>query len=171
MMLNETDKNLVITQIKNFFQNIKDNKITPGQALKNSILINYLYIASIWILGLSIIGIIINILLTYIKGFIVGFSISSIFLTYHYKGIIAALLFCFPVQIINIILIAILSIYSIMFSKNLLKIIISKKGNNRLMLKKYIIILMICIICSFISSLLESYLLPNLLKIIIKLYT
>ena len=120
--------------------------------------------------GLSMIGVIANIFLTYIKGFLVGFSISSIFLTYGYKGILAALLYTFPSQILNIIVVSILSIYSIMFAKNLLQIIISKQNNNRLMLKKYTVILMLCIILSFISSLLEVYVFPNILKLVIKYY-
>lgn len=170
MMSNETDKANVVTQIETFLKNISTNSIDNGLALKNSLIINYLFVGIIWILGLSMIGIIINIFLAYIKGFLVGFSIASIFLTYKTKGIIACILYTFPTQIINIIVIIILSIYSIMFSKNLLEIINSKKNNNRLMLKKYLVILIICIILSFISSLLEVYLFPNLLKLVVKYY-
>jgi len=171
MISNETDKTSVITQIQTFFKNISENSIDNGLALKNSLIINYLFVGIIWILGLSMIGVIANIFLTYIKGFIIGFSIASIFLTYGYKGILATILYTFPTQIINIIVISILSIYSLMFAKNLLQIITSKKNtNNRLMLKKYTIILMICIILSFISSLLEVYVFPNILKLVIKYY-
>ena len=171
MISNEIDKTSVITQIENFFTNISTNSIDNGLAFKNSLIINYLFVGVIWILGLSMIGVIINIFLTYIKGFLVGFSISSIFLTYKSKGILAVLLYTFPIQIINIFVVILLSIYSIMFSKNLLEIITSKKiTNNRLMLKKYIVILMICIILSFIASLLEVYVFPNLLKLVVKYY-
>lgn len=169
--LNDADKTHVITQIATFFTNISNNSINHGLALKNSLIINYLFVGIIWILGLSIIGIIINIFLTYIKGFLVGFSISSIFLTYSQKGLLAAILYTLPVQVINIIVISIISIYSIMFSTNLLQIITSKtNNNNRIMLKKYTVILILCIILSFISSLLETYLFPTLLKLIIKYY-
>ena len=170
MVLNPSDKDIVISQIQSFFQEVSNNKIDNGLAFKNSLIINYLFIGSIWILGFSMIGILINIFITYIKGFIVGFSVGSIFLTYRYKGLLASILYIFSSQILNIIIIIILSIYSIMLSINLFKIIISKKGNNRLMLKKYCIILMFAIIVSFISSLTEAYLFPNVLKLIIKLY-
>lgn len=170
MISNETDKSSVITQIETFFKNISNNSIDNGLALKNSLIINYLFVGAIWILGLSMIGVIANIFLTYIKGFLVGFSISSIFLTYGYKGFLAALLYTFPSQLLNIIVVSILSIYSIMFAKNLFQIIISKQNNNRLMLKKYLVILMMCIILSFISSLLEVYIFPNILKLVIKYY-
>ena len=170
MLSTETDKSSVITQIQTFFQNTKNGSIDNGLALKNSLIINYIFVGSIWILGLSIIGILLNIFITYIKGFLVGFSLSAIFLTYGPKGIIAGILYTFPSQLLNIIVIIILSIYSIMFAGNLLKIISSQKGNNRLMLKKYIVILMLCIIISFISSLLEVYIFPSLLKLISSLY-
>ena len=170
VMLSETDKTTTINQIKTFFDNVSNNSINNGLALKNSLIINYIFIIVVWILGLSIIGILFNIFLVYIKGFILGFSISSIVATYSYKAIPASILYIFPAQILNIIVICTLGIYSIMFTKNLLTIIISKKPNNRLMLKKYTIILIFSIIISFISSLSEVYLFPNLLKLIVYLY-
>ena len=82
------------------------------------------------------------------------------------------LLYIFPHQIINIMVVCILTIYSIMFSHNLLTIIVSKNSKkNRSMLKKYVIILIFGVIASFISSILEVYMFPNLLKVIISLYT
>ena len=82
------------------------------------------------------------------------------------------LLYIFPHQIINIMVVCILTIYSIMFSHNLLTIIVSKNvKKNRSMLKKYVIILIFSVIASFISSILEIYMFPNLLKVIISLYT
>ncbi|MCI6266084.1 MAG: hypothetical protein MR598_04490 [Erysipelotrichaceae bacterium] len=171
MMSNEVDKNSVIDQIQNFFKNIANGSIDNGLAFRNSLIINYIFVGLIWVLGLSMIGVIVNIFLTYIKGFLVGFSISSIILTYGYKGVLASVLYTFFSQVFHVLVVIMLSIYSIMFSKNLLYIIGSKKNsNNRLMLKKYIVILMFCIIISFISSIMEVYLFPNVLKLIISLY-
>ena len=170
MMSNETDKTSVITQIQTFFKNISTSSIDNGLALKNSFIINYIFVGSIFLLGLSMIGIIINIFLTYLKGFLVGFSIASIILTYSVQGLLASILYALFSQLLNVIIVIILSIYSIMFSINLLKIITSKKGNNRLMLKKYLVILMFCIIVSFLSSLLEVYVFPSILKVMISIY-
>ncbi len=168
--LNKTDKNNVILKIQSFISNINNNTINNVQALKNSLIINYTFVIIIWILGLTIIGILFNIFLTYIKGFITGFSISSILITYKYKGIIASILYLFPSTILNIIVVLTLTIYSISFSRSLLSIIINKKSNKKLILKQYVVILIICIILSFISSLLEVYLFPYLLKKICSIY-
>lgn len=170
MMSNESDKNSVITQITNFFMNISKGSIDNGLAFKNSLIINYLFVGLIWVFGLSMIGILFNIFLTYIKGFLVGFSISSIFLTYQAKGIVGVLFYTFPSQVFNLIIVFVLTVYSIMFASHLMKVILSKKGNNRRMLKKYLVILMFCIIGSFLSSVLEVYVFPNLLKLFISIY-
>ena len=171
IMSNETDKTSVIEQITNFFNNVNINNIDNVQALKNSLIINYIFIITIFILGFSIIGIIINVFLVYLKGFLVGFSISSILLTYNYKGVIAAIIYTIPSQLLNIIIISILSIYSIMFSKHLITVIVSKKPvSTRNILKKYSIIFIFGVIVTLISSLLEVYLFPNILKLIISLY-
>lgn len=171
MISSETDKSSVIGQIENFFVNVGANNIDNGLAMKNSLIINYIFIVSIFVLGFSMIGIGIGIFLLYLKGFLVGFSLSSIFLTYKYKGILAGVLYIFTSQLLNILLVILITIYSVMFSKYLFKIIISKKGlNSRVMLKKYLIIFGFCVIFSFISSLLEVYLFPSLLRMVIKFY-
>ena len=94
---------------------------------------------------------------------------GALFLTYSYKGVLASVLYVFLGQIFNIGVVVVLTIYSVMFSLNLFKII-TKGGNNRLMLKRYIVILMFCIIISFISSILEVYLFPSILKLVVKYY-
>lgn len=171
VILDSGDKSGTVLQIQTFISNLSNNKVDGGLALRSSLIINYIFVGLIWGLGLSIIGIIFNIFLTYIKGFVVGFSVASIFATYNYKGIFMALLYLFPHQILNVIVVCVLTIYSIMFSLNLLEIIVTKKvKKNYNMLKRYVVILLFSIIISFISSILEVYLFPNLLKIIIDLY-
>ena len=171
LMLSTTlDKNSVIKTITAFFTSISKNTIDNGLAFKNSLIINYLFTGLIFIFGLSMIGVVFNIFIAYLKGFLVGFSIASIFLSYKLKGFLAVLLYTFPSQILNLLTVFLLSIYSIMFSSYCFKIIFAKKKTHQRMLKKYLVILMFCIILSFISSILEVYLFPKILKLFISLY-
>lgn len=172
VVLNENDKNLIINQITNFMTNINNNNISNTIAFKNSLIENGIFIIITWILGMSIIGIIFNIFFIYLKGFILGFSISSFFLLYKYKGLLAAFIYIFPTSIINIIVTLIIGVYSIMFVINLWKIIFirDKSINMKEFLKKYFFILLITIILCFISSIAEAYLLPALLKLVIKVF-
>ena len=62
-----------------------------------------------------------------LKGFIIGFSLSSFFLVYKYKGLLAALIYVFPTSIINILVCLLLGVYSVLFTINLWKIIFLKE--------------------------------------------
>jgi len=166
------DKNLVIDKIKMFIDNVNGNSLKTLLVFKNSISVNFLYIFIIWILGMSLVGIIFNILLLFIKGFIFGFSIASFIATYGAKGIILSLIYLLFGQLLNIVVIIILTIYSIMISIKLISVIFKKMTNGDILpfFKKYIIILIICIVVSLISSVLETFLLPSLIKLIVRLY-
>ena len=171
-IINYNDKTMVVEKIKLFIDNINNNSVNSILAFKNSISINLLYVAIIWLLGIALIGIIFSVIFLFIKSFIFGFSIASFIITYSFKGILLSFLYLTFGQLLNIIVILILTIYSIMFSINLIEIIIQKKvKKNNKFLKKYIIILLFSVIVSFISSISEVYLFPNILKIIISLYT
>ena len=171
-IINYNDKTLVVNKIKLFIDNINTNSINSIQALRNSISINLIYIVIIWLLGMALIGILFNIFILFIKSFIFGFTIASFILTYSYKGIILSFLYLIFGQFLNIIVLIILTIYSVMFSYNLIHLIF--KNNNNINIKKflknYLLILLIIIPISLISSLSESFLLPSLIKLIIKLY-
>lgn len=166
------DKKLVLNKIQSFISNIDSQSINNILAFKNSILTNLSYSIIIWILGMTIIGIIFNIFLLYLKGFIFGFSLSAFILTYGYKGIILSTLYTFFGQLLNLIVIMILTIYSIMFTINLLKQIIKSKHNINIpkYFKNYSLIFIITLIISLISSISEAFLFPTLIKIIIKLF-
>lgn len=166
------DKKLVIEKIQLFISNIDNQTINSLLAFKNSILTNISYSIIIWILGMTIIGVLFNIFLLYLKGFIFGFSLSAFILTYSYKGIILSILYTIFGQLLNLIVIMILSIYSIMFTINFLKQIIKSKINLNIpkYFKNYSLIFLITIIISIISSISEAFLFPTLIKIIIKLF-
>ena len=167
------DKNLVIEKIKLFIDNINTNSLNSILIFKNSISINLIYILIIFILSMTLLGIIINIFLLFIKSFILGFTISSFIITYNTKGIIISFLYLVFGELLNIFVIIIITIYSIMFTSKLLQLIFKKNSNNKELLrflKNYLLILLVCVIISIISSLSESFLLPALIKLIIKLY-
>ncbi len=172
VVLKDTDRNLVIEKINTFFTNINTNNINNIEAFKNAFIENIIFVILIWILGMSIIGIIINIFIIYLKGFIIGFSLSSFFLVYKYKGLLAALIYVFPTSIINILVCLLLGVYSVLFTINLWKIIFLKEKNYNMkkFIKKYFLLLILCIILIIISSLTEGFLVPSLLKLVIKLF-
>lgn len=171
VLINENDKTSVVTQITNFINNINTNNINNVQALKNSLITNFTYVFLIWIFGMSIIGILFNIFFVYIKGFVLGFSISSFIYVYGIKGILSSFIYIFPHQLLNIFTILILGIYSIMFTSYLSKQIIGNKNIGfKTFIKKYSYILLIACVITIISSILETFFTPAIFKLFIKLY-
>lgn len=172
MVLNENDKSEAINEISTFMANINTNNINNLNSFKNSLIEGMILIILSWILGMSIIGVIFNIFFIYMKSFTIGFSISSFILVYKYKGILSSLIYVIPSQLINILIILILGVYTLLFSKYLFKMIFLKDKTVNLgkFFKKYVLVFGICIILCLVSSLCEAYLLPSLLKVIIKLF-
>lgn len=171
LVINTNDKEIVTEHIINFFSNINSSSYSYLNSLKNMLSLNYFYVIVIWVLGLSILGILVNIFLTYLKGFIVGFTTSALIITYGFKSILAIILYIVPHTLINSLVIIVLTIYSITFSRYLLVQIFQKKDmKTKNFMKKYLIILLIAVVLTLVSSISEVYLFPFLLKLIIKLY-
>lgn len=172
LALNETDKELVVNQITNFMANVNDNNINNFNAFKNALIENIILVVIIWALGMSIIGVIFNVFFMYLKGFVLGFTLSSFFLIYKYKGLLAGIIYLVPSSIINILVTLIVGVYSIILTMYLWKVIFmrDKSSNIGKFLKKYLLILIICLVLVAISSLCEGYLIPALLKLVIKVF-
>ena len=171
LVINTNDKEIVTEHIINFFSNINSSSYSYLNSLKNMLSLNYFYVIVIWVLGLSILGILVNIFLTYLKGFIVGFTTSALIITYGFKSILAIILYIVPHTLINSLVIIVLTIYSMTFSRYLLVQIFQKKDmKTKNFMKKYLIILLIAVVLTLVSSISEVYLFPFLLKLIIKLY-
>lgn len=171
LFISKEDIALMTNRITNFFNSVKENKIEYGQVLANGLILNLSYTLIMWILGISIIGIPINLFLVFFKSFIISFTLGSLIKVYKLKGLLASSLYAIPIQLINIIIIITIGIYTYNFSK---KLIISLKTsqNNffKKSFKKYFIILICTLFLSTISVLLETYYFPTIIKIIINFF-
>jgi len=167
MVLSKNDQSLVKEEMTLFFDNIKNNKLNYFEVIKNTGISNITFIIVIWVLGLSIVGLPIVVVMYFSKIFILGFSLASIIANYKLKGLLIALLYIFPHQLINIIIYGILVIYSVSLSLKLLSTALKKKTLDfKLVMNKYLFILCLSVIVIIITSLLETFLMPNLIKIV-----
>ena len=165
--ISKESKTKALVSIKNFFD-LKNTStgINYGKSLLNTLVNNIGYVLLIWLLGISIIGLPITIVLAFMKSFIVGFSISSIVSCYKAKGILGAFLYVFPHQIIILFIYLLLSFYSISFSIKLFKSLFLKQTINfRVVMQKYIKILLISLIGIIIVSLYEVFISTYFIKL------
>lgn len=170
VMLNNSDKNLVATYIANFFDSINNNTINSTDALKNGLISACSYILIIWVMGISVIGIIITLFMYFTKVFILGFSISSIINNYGIKGCLLALSYIFPHEVINIIVYTILTMYTIKVSGKIIYAVLKKeKMDFKAIMNRYLLILGISILSIIVTTLFEVFLTPKLIKIVLPL--
>ncbi|MDD2489846.1 MAG: stage II sporulation protein M [Bacilli bacterium] len=165
-ILDEHDKLTVSNYITNFFGQIKNNKLDYEMALRNCLTSNLIYILIIWLLGISIIGIPVIILLVFCKGYIIGFSIAAIIANYKFIGLLGAFTYIFPHIIIMSIVIILISCYALSISTNLLRALIKRREINfKNIINRYCLVMLFGIIITVIVSIIEVYISPYLIKI------
>ena len=163
-VISKSDQALVKNYITSYLNNI--DKISYFDSFKNIFLENLSFIIIVWLLGMSVIGIPINIFYYFIKSFIMGFSISSFILTYKIKGCLYAFIYIVPHNLINLIIYTILIYFTINFSLTLIYAIFKKKNLNfKTMMNKYINILFISLAVILITTIYETFIVPNLIKL------
>lgn len=163
--ISKEDKSLVKQELELLFSNIKDNKLNYGNSLINSVSSSLVYLSIIWILGVSIIGIPVVIFMLFLKGFVFGFSISSIIANYGFNGVILSFITQIPSNLILLIIYLLMGFYAINFSIRLFQVLFFKKEVNlSFYFKRYNQIALISLGCIVIASLVETFLIPFLVK-------
>lgn len=162
-VLSPNDKMMINDALSNFLSQYGQTNIKIE--LINNFIINFLYILLIWVLGLSVIGLPIVILLVFIKSFLISFTISSFIFKYKYKGILLGIIYNIPHNIINLIIYIYLGVYSIKFSLSMIDTILNKKNLNlKRLFNKYLVVLIISFVFITLTTLYETYIMPLLLK-------
>lgn len=165
IILSKNDKETVLNSIKDFFDKLINNKFNFVGTLKNTVISNFLFSFIIWVIGISVVGVLIVIFIIFYKSFTLGFTISSIIYTYSIKGTLLALIYVFPHMVINLLILLYLSSYSIKLSIILIKSILKKDNLNfKAFINNYSKVFLISIIFLIVTSLYESFISPIVLR-------
>ncbi len=166
--ISKDDKVLLTNQVTTFFSSVKNlsSDIFGFNVFKENLISNTAWLIIIFILGLSVIGVLGIIFIMFYKGFMLSVTLSSILIKYKIKGILGIILYVFPMQIINILIYVFLSFFAINTSIKFIKAFIKKDNLNfKTFLGKYLLSFIISIILIIICTLIDSYLTPLLLKL------
>ena len=121
---------------------------------------------SMWLLGLSVIGLPIIFIMIFFKSFTLGFSVSSIFAKYGFKGIVGVFTYIIPSPIILSIFSLFLASYSIIISVKILKGAFTKQTINfKTFMGKYFFILLVSILLSILCALFDAFVTPSFTKL------
>lgn len=164
-VLSGSDQTLVKNYIADFITMIDQNKVNYQTTFINTLISQLSFIGTIWVLGISIIGIPITLFMYFSKAFMLGFSIGSFVLQYKLKGTLLAFFYIFPHHIINLAVHTLLMVYSIKFSAKLIDSIFRKKTINfKAIINVYLGVLLFSVIVVVISSVFEVFVVPFIFK-------
>ena len=165
IILSKNDKETVLNSIKDFFNKLINNKFNFVGTLKNTAISNFLFSFIIWVIGISVVGVLIVIFIIFYKSFTLGFTISSIIYTYSIKGTFLAFIYVFPHLVINLLILLYLSSYSIKLSIILINSILRKANLNfKAFINNYSKVFLLSIIFLIVTSLYESFIAPIILR-------
>ena len=171
IFINYTDE-VYKTQIKDYLIHFSeslntDYKIDTTELLKSSITNNLILAVCLWFIGSTIIGIPIVYLIVGIKGFSLGYTISSIMVTYPFwKGILFTLLSLFIQNLIFIPCLLALGVSGIKLYKSIIKD--KRRDNIKLEILRHTIFFAFITIFLVLSSFLEVYISSKMISLFIK---
>lgn len=166
--ITKEDKTLLINQLSLYLTSIKklSGDVFGINAFFDNFLNNGLQLTIIFVLGISMIGVLAVILILFFKGFMLGTTLSTFILKYQFKGIIGMFLYVFPIMITNILIYVFLSFFATHASIKFLKSLLKKDTLNfKTFLGKYLLSFIISIFFMLLTCLLDCYLTPILLKL------
>lgn len=163
-MLDKNGKNIVVSTINNYINNLNYDKKDLFLLFKNNVFITII----MFLFGVSLFGVIFEVLFLITKSFILGFSFSSFIYTFKLKGVFIGLIYLFP-SIFNLCIYFILGFFALNYSIYLYKYIFKNKEYNlKLLMKKYLKVLGVSIILLSLSSLIQYFIIPYILKLFTK---
>ena len=159
--LGDFNKNDLVNYLNNFSEGLLLKQISPRLILWEAVKNNITLIIILWILGLTIIGIPIILILNILKGFTFGFATSFIITNMGAKGIWFTLIAILPQNIIYIPCLVFGSVLAMKYSITMLKDKTSKGFNNYgLRVSAYSILFFIIAATMSIGLVIETYVSP-----------
>jgi stage II sporulation protein M len=166
--LDDVQKQALIKYLQGFFQILTSKKVDSLVVLKQSAKNNLQTVFVLWILGITVIGIPITLLIIGIRGFIIGFTVGFLLDGLGIKGFFFTILAILPQNLIIIPCIIGISVISVNFSVMLIKDRLAKRWTRNYWEKffSYSLFIVVVLGISVCGSLIEAYITPIFIKLL-----
>jgi stage II sporulation protein M len=165
-----TQKEDLFYYLSQFFGQVSSGKEAEDNDLfLQSFFHNSKFIGLMWILGISIIGLPVILILLFIKGMVVGFTVGFLVSQMGWQGFLLAFVSILPQNLIIIPVFIMMAALSVIFSLRMIKKQFLKKYAQPILpfFKRYIFALIVAGIFIVAASGIEAYLSPWLMKTMI----
>lgn len=167
--LSYTQKVELMEYLEGFFQIFRSQNFDSNQLLLNSFFNNIKLFLMFWVLGLTLFGFPLILLLLSFKGFVLGFTIGFVIEELALKGVLFIVLSILPQNLFHIPGLLGIGIISISFSAFLFKNRIKKQRiyNRKGQILTYTITMLLLFILFLLGGLVEAYITPILMKLLL----
>lgn len=169
--LSFTQKEDLYYYLSQFFGQVSEGNVAASKDLfLQSFFHNSKFIGLMWILGISIIGLPVILILLFMKGMVVGFTVGFLVNQMGWDGFLLSFVSVLPQNFIIIPIFIIGATLSISFSLMMIKRQFMKKLSQPVMplLGRYALSLLIAVIFLSIAAGIEAYVSPTLMKTIVQ---
>ncbi|MGN1400583.1 MAG: stage II sporulation protein M [Bacillus sp. (in: firmicutes)] len=145
--------------------------ITPMDMFLGSLKHNLQFIGIIWILGISIIGIPVILILLFLKGVMVGFTVGFLVNSMGWKGFLIAIGSILPQNLIMVPLTIFITVVALTFCIQIIQRVFLKNVRQSMkpMMLQYLLAFVICAVFIGGAGLIEAYFSPVMLAKLVHL--
>lgn len=170
--MNMTQKEDLFYYLNLFFGQVTDGSIADStEMFQQSFYHNLKYLGLMWVLGISIIGLPIILIMLFLKGMVVGFTVGFLVNQMEWSGFLLSFVSVLPQNLILIPAFIITSSTAIMFSLKLIRQIFFKRMQETpfQLFTKYALVFVCILVLSCLAAIFEGYASPHLMKSVIKI--
>ncbi|GKU30129.1 stage II sporulation protein M [Clostridium folliculivorans] len=168
LYMSQASKNDVMSYFNSFVSSVSDKQINYKDLIIESLKNNLIFFIGILLLGFIIVGAPFVLIIVLVKGFLIGFSFSLLVNILGNRGVGLALIALVPQNIVIVPFIIICSSLAVQFSMAKLKSKFTKSVVSNEAILSYVNFYLFSAIFLVAGIFLETYIVPNLMKIIIK---
>jgi len=158
--------------LKQFFGQVSTGKIATNDDLfRSSFFHNVKFLGLMWVLGISIIGLPLILVLLFLKGLVVGFSIGFLVNQMGWGGFLLSFVTVLPQNLLVIPGFIFTAVMSVMFSLTLIRKIFMKQNIHFPFFQifmNYCLTFIIAMAVVGLAACIEAYLSPELMRAVIK---
>lgn len=167
--MGESSKQDLLNYVDGFFSTLNSENINYKSIFFQSLKNNFLMIAVVWGLGLTILGLPVAIILDVVKGFTIGFTVSFMVGGLGLKGVWTVILGILPQNVIYLCCLVCASVFAMEYSITSIRDRSSKRimnsGTSRFL--SYSVSMLTIFLIMIIGFFFEAYVTPNILKLLV----
>ncbi|MGX1900879.1 stage II sporulation protein M [Thermolongibacillus altinsuensis] len=170
--LNFSQKEDLYYYLTSFFGQVSEGNLASSHdLLKESFFQNIKYIGLMWILAMSLVGLPLILILLFLKGMVVGFTVGFLVNQMGWNGFLLAFVSVVPQNLVLVPVFMVMAAISIAFSLKMIRHQFIKRTHEPIFraMMRYTVTMFAFSLTLFVASSLEAYVSPFLMKEVIQM--